>query len=59
MKGVHKLREKIEETRAELNERARLFGIRDKEVLEKSQELDRLLNAYHRALNDEGNHWAQ
>lgn len=52
MVGASDLREKIEMARAELNQLAELAGIQGAVVLAKSQELDRLLNAYNRFVMD-------
>ncbi|AOZ93102.1 aspartyl-phosphate phosphatase Spo0E family protein [Paenibacillus crassostreae] len=45
MRTVHKL---IENRRIELNTLASIYGIRDERVLEKSAQLDRILNVYVR-----------
>lgn len=46
MEAADDLREQIEAVRGELNELAALHGIQGVQVIEKSKELDRLLNAY-------------
>lgn len=43
----HELREKIETVRRELNELTWTLGLQEAQVLEKSRELDHLLNDYH------------
>lgn len=50
MQSSNEIREKIEMVRTELIELAKQvhFDIRRKEVIEKSQELDQLLNTYSR-----------
>ncbi|GAA3400104.1 hypothetical protein GCM10020370_03160 [Paenibacillus hodogayensis] len=46
MKGANELLKHIERVRRELNEQALCFGLQSHAVLEKSRELDQLLNAY-------------
>ncbi|WP_163853725.1 aspartyl-phosphate phosphatase Spo0E family protein [Paenibacillus elgii] len=46
MKGANELLKHIERVRRELNEQALRFGLQSHAVLEKSRELDQLLNAY-------------
>lgn len=49
MKGANELLKHIERVRRELNEQALRFGLQSHAVLEKSRELDQLLNAYQSA----------
>lgn len=49
MKGANELLEHIECVRRELNEQALRYGLQSHAVLEKSRELDQLLNAYQSA----------
>jgi len=46
MKGANEILKHIERVRRELNEQALRFGLHSHAVLEKSRELDQLLNAY-------------
>jgi len=46
MKGANELLKHIECVRRELNEQALRLGLQSHTVLEKSRELDQLLNAY-------------
>ncbi|WP_082673095.1 aspartyl-phosphate phosphatase Spo0E family protein [Paenibacillus senegalimassiliensis] len=45
------IQQKIELVRTELNKLAQLYGLQDKRVLEKSRELDQLLNVLADARN--------
>jgi hypothetical protein len=49
MKGASELLKHIERVRRELNEQALRLGLQSHAVLEKSRELDQLLNAYQSA----------
>jgi hypothetical protein len=53
MKGANELLKHIERVRRELNEQALRFGLQSHAVLEKSRELDQLLNAYQCAESGE------
>lgn len=44
--GQKEIQQQIELKRAELNKLAELHGVQDKKVLEKSRELDELLNKF-------------
>ncbi|WP_270170248.1 aspartyl-phosphate phosphatase Spo0E family protein [Paenibacillus sp. SYP-B4298] len=57
MKGANELLKHIERVRRELNEQARCFGLQSHSVLEKSRELDQLLNAYQST--ESGRTWIQ
>jgi predicted RNase H-like nuclease len=53
MKGANELLKHIERVRRELNEQTLRFGLQSHTVLEKSRELDQLLNAYQSAESGE------
>ncbi|HBQ25872.1 MAG TPA: aspartyl-phosphate phosphatase Spo0E family protein [Syntrophomonas sp.] len=58
MNNMEKLIREIEELRTQLNDQGKRRGLRDSDVLKRSEILDNLINQYYRLLREEASNKA-